>query len=130
MSKLPILMLIVLPLLSHSQTYEELCNRAVWEMDNKQIVLAITDYTFAILADSTHEQPYIGRALCLMAEGKWSLAIKDATSALTINPNQAVGYFIRGCAKGNLKQDGCEDLRRSSDLGYDLAIKAIEQYCR
>lgn len=90
---------------------------------------AIQDFTKAIELDNQNELAYVNRALCRMTSGSWALAIPDCNKAISINPNQAVAYFVRGCAKANIQKNGCADLRKSLDLGYPQAQMGLNRYC-
>ncbi|MFN3299388.1 MAG: tetratricopeptide repeat protein [Sediminibacterium sp.] len=99
-------------------------------MQVKDLEGAVFNFTTAIKLDPNYEMAYVNRALCRMAKGKWASAIPDCNKALEINPNQAVAYFIRGCAKANTKKNGCSDLYKSLDLGYSFSQNAISKFCK
>ncbi|MDX2189530.1 MAG: tetratricopeptide repeat protein [Bacteroidota bacterium] len=90
---------------------------------------AIKYYKQALQIEPKNERASAGIALAFMALGEWQKAIEYSTLAISINSKQAVAYFIRGCAKGNLGQDGCTDLSKSKSLGYEMANKGLLKYC-
>lgn len=125
-------LLLVLILLSaeiFAQNSSDYLESGTQKLRVKDISGAIVDFSKAISLDPNNELAYVSRALCRMATGNWSKAIPDCNKALSLNPNQAVALFVRGCAKANLKQNGCPDLRKSLDLGYSQASRALSQYC-
>jgi len=113
-----------------AQSSQEYLEKGKQEMNLKHIDKAIDYFTKAIRLDPKNELPYLNRALCRMTQGAWAMAIPDCNKAISINSKQAVAYFVRGCSKANLKMDGCTDLRRSLDLGFAMAQKGLDQFCK
>lgn len=91
---------------------------------------AIIDFTKALQINPKHELSLMNRALCYMTQGKWQLAIYDCDETVNINPKQAVAFFVRGSAKINSGRSGCQDLRKSLELGYQQALASIKKYCK
>lgn len=112
------------------ETADQYFDSGKQKLQLKDITGAVKDFTAAIKLNPEHELAYVNRAICRMSLGQWKQAIPDCTSAIRLNPNQAVGYFIRGCAKGNTKTNGCDDLRKSVELGYAQASMALSRYCK
>ncbi len=58
-------------------------------------------------------------------------AILDYNKSLEINPQYANAYFYRGMSKINVgqKENGCLDLSKAGELGYDNAYEKIKEYC-
>jgi len=49
-----------------------------------------------------------------------------------LNPDYALNYYKRGMVKlimGN-KQEGCSDLRKAYELGYEEALAQIQKNCK
>lgn len=99
------------------------------KMRLKDIEGALSDFSQVIRMNPKNELALVNRALIRMAQGKWEQALPDCNSALKINPQQAVAYFVRGCAKANTGKNGCDDLYKSLNLGYAMAQKGIKQFC-
>lgn len=114
---------------AYSQSDADYLRAGQEKMKQRDISGAISDFSQAIIINPKNEQALVNRALARMAQGKWDLAIPDCNTAIKLNPNQAVAYFVRGCAKANTGKSGCDDLYRSLNLGYSMAQKGINQYC-
>jgi tetratricopeptide (TPR) repeat protein len=125
-----ILQAIIIPSISsYAQTSSQYFEKGKHELDLKNFEAAIDDFGMAIKLNTKNEVAYVDRALCRMTRGEWVKAIPDCNKALSLNPSQAVAYFVRGCAKANLKRDGCDDLHKSLQLGFTMAQKGIDQFC-
>ena len=98
-------------------------------MRSRDIAGALVYFNVAISINPDYELAYVNRSLCRMAQGNWAKAIPDCNKAIELNPNQAVAYFVRGCAKANTGKNGCNDLHKSLDLGYSQAQMAINKFC-
>jgi tetratricopeptide (TPR) repeat protein len=121
---------VLISVLAYSQTSEDYYKAGKAELDVKNIPAAITEFNKAIELDPNNEMALVSRALCRMSQGKWQMAIPDCDKAISVNPRQAVAYYIRGCAKGNLHKNGCNDLKKSSELGWEPANTALNKYCQ
>jgi tetratricopeptide (TPR) repeat protein/Tol biopolymer transport system component len=58
-------------------------------------------------------------------------AISDYDTSIRFNPNFALNYFKRGMIKiiaGN-REEGCVDLKRADQLGFQGALEQIKKYC-
>jgi tetratricopeptide (TPR) repeat protein len=58
-------------------------------------------------------------------------AIGDYDTSIRLNPNFALNYFKRGMIKiitGN-REEGCADLRKADQLGFQGALEQIKKYC-
>jgi tetratricopeptide (TPR) repeat protein len=121
---------LILTTYSYSQTAQQHLESGQSKMKLKDVSGALNDFNKAISINPKFEQAIMNRALCQMALGNWSLAIPDCDRAIKLNPNQAVAYFVRGCAKSNTGKQGCEDLNKALELGYTKASLAINQYCK
>lgn len=82
---------------------------------------AIAKYTEAILANPTKAVFFANRAECFLRLKKPNAAIKDATRALEINPDQAKAYKVRGTARRYLGyyEDALHDLYASQKVDFD-----------
>ncbi len=56
----------------------------------------------------------------------------DFTTSVELDPNDAKAFFNRGIAEYNLKMqaDGCLDLKKASELGYQDADEYISKVCK
>jgi tetratricopeptide (TPR) repeat protein len=57
-------------------------------------------------------------------------AIADYTKAIKVDPNYSEAYHNRGILSIRLGQseDGCLDVRKASELGYQLAHEMLGKY--
>lgn len=63
--------------------------------------------------------------------GNYNEAINDYTRALDYRPEFAEAQYNRGLSRlsSNLFSDGCQDLKESSELGYERAFKKYQAFC-
>jgi len=59
-------------------------------------------------------------------------AIADFTKTIELNPELDEAYYNRGMAKieSGAKENGCIDLKRSSELGYAKAKEDVAKWCK
>ncbi len=67
--------------------------------------------------------------------GKYKDAIDDLNKGLSINPNSdniSFSYYHRGLCKISLKDKvgGCNDLKKSCELGLTDACNELKEYCK
>ena len=62
----------------------------------------------------------------------YSGAIKDFTTVIVLNSNDAESYYKRGLAKValNYEESAMSDFQRAKELGYNKAETAINKYCK
>ena len=58
-------------------------------------------------------------------------AIDDYSRSIELNPNNKMSYFNRGLSKLGLKQkeNGCLDLSKAGELGFEFAYEVIKEKC-
>lgn len=58
-------------------------------------------------------------------------AIEDCNQSILLDPNFPAAFNTRGLAKIQLnrKEEGCLDLSKAGELGYDYAYVSIKKYC-
>ncbi len=89
---------------------------------------AIKDYSKVIelLPIRSHYESR-GRLKYLIKDYKG--ACKDFDKAIELNTDQKISYYFRGLCKIQLGLEGCEDLEKAAQLGYDKARAAIKKHC-
>ncbi|KAJ1394248.1 Thioredoxin-like superfamily [Sesbania bispinosa] len=93
---------------------------------------ALDQLTEAILLNPHSAILYATRASVFMKLKKPNAAIRDADTALKINPDSAKGYKIRGMSRAmlGLWEESVSDLHVASKLDYDeeigMALKKVE----
>nr|KYP67436.1 FAM10 family protein At4g22670 family [Cajanus cajan] len=93
---------------------------------------ALDQLTEAILLNPHSAILYATRASVFMKLKKPNAAIRDADTALKINPDSAKGYKIRGMSRAmlGLWEEAASDLHVASRLDYDeeidMALKKVE----
>lgn len=93
--------------------------------DNKS---AIEDLSKVIELNPKHSMAYYYRGVLKSNTQDLNGAILDFNMAIEINPSSAMAYYSRGTSKIILKQNGCSDLKKAAELGYeDKAL--IKKYC-
>ena len=108
--------------------------RAVAKTKLGEYKSAIQDFTKA----NTSNLPETFKAEVLMNRGAaktqvgdyWG-AISDFNISIEIDPTNPKTYYFRGIAKIilNQKENGCLDLSKSGELGYDEAYNTIKTQC-
>ena len=91
---------------------------------------ALAHYNKAIEYASEDGEIYLKRAILFGKKQNFSACITDLNSAIYYNPNASEAYYWRGVAKFNINQNPCSDLLKAKKLGYSVAEKAINSYCR
>jgi len=58
-------------------------------------------------------------------------AVEDYDRSIVLKPGFALNYFKRGMVKiiSGLKDEGCKDLHKAHEMGYEGAMEQIEKYC-
>lgn len=66
-----------------------------------------------------------------MIDDYWG-AIEDYNKTIELNPDHREAYYNRGLCKISLgrQESGCLDLSKAGELGYEMAYKAIQDFCR
>lgn len=91
---------------------------------------AIEDLTTAIRIKPI-EANYLIRGDCYMALENFSSAISDFSKAIEINPSSSNGYYSKGFAQiiFDQKEEGCLNIKKAHELGFDKVPTEIEEYC-
>lgn len=91
---------------------------------------AIHDYSMALQLDPMQAGVFQNRAIVWGYLNEFRKAVDDLNQAIRLDPNIAACYYLRGIALFEINQDGCPDLRRAQQMGYQDAKKALAHYCR
>jgi tetratricopeptide (TPR) repeat protein len=94
---------------------------------------AILDFNKALsLNPKINPQIYFERGSANFKLGKFHEAIQDFTESIELDPGNAKAFFNRGIAEYNLKMqsEGCSDLKKARDLGYEAADDYISKVCK
>ena len=87
---------------------------------------AISDYTRALELSTGGSQAdaanYVGRGMSHAQVGQMLEAVVDATQAISINPNFAAAYLLRGNAHHQLEDStgACQDWNQAANLYWQL----------
>jgi len=98
--------------------------------DMNELDKAMNYYNLAIASNTTDASYYLRRAIVYGKRKELNQSLNDLNTATSINPSYAEAYYWKGVVKVNLKQNPCEDLKRSADLGFDAALASLRNYCR
>nr|ACU23685.1 unknown [Glycine max] len=107
-------------------------SKAVDAMSQGNLDEALAQLTEAILLNPQSAILYATRASIYMKLKKPNAAIRDADTALKINPDSAKGYKIRGMSRAmlGLWEEAASDFHVASKLDYDeeisMALKKVE----
>ncbi len=93
---------------------------------------AISDYNKAIVIEPKNASAYFYRGYAKYYLNDFKGAIIDYTISIKFEPKNAATYYNRGLAKFKLKQknNGCIDMSKAGELGYEKAYEAIREYCQ
>tara|TARA_R110000868_G_scaffold337284_1_gene598150 strand:- start:129 stop:722 length:594 start_codon:yes stop_codon:yes gene_type:complete len=110
-------------------------DRAFLKSELKDYRGAIQDYSNAIEVHSGYatlwEEVFFGRAYCKSNIDDIDGAIEDYEMVFIHNPDDYVSHFNLGLLKiqKGLKDEGCLNLSKAGELGYEDAYKIISEYC-
>lgn len=92
---------------------------------------AIDDFTNELNVNPDYALAYNNRAWAKAELKNYKAAIKDYNNAIRIDSKLAVAYCNRGIAKVlfGKKEDGCKDISKSGELGYEKAYEYIKTLC-
>ncbi len=91
---------------------------------------AIQDFNKAIEKDPTNNTIYLNRGTAKLTMKDIQGAISDFTKVIQNEPNNYMAYFGRAAAKSlEDKKSGCNDLKKSSSLGFELAKRVFTAEC-
>lgn len=111
--------------------FEAYLERALLKDATGDFTGAIQDYSKVIELNPSMVVAYINRGFI-----KWSLkiyydAMNDFTEVIKKDPKNSDAYFYRGLIKHHLEQsdNGCSDLFKAKELGFDLSQEELENLC-
>ncbi|WP_453898135.1 tetratricopeptide repeat protein [Xanthocytophaga flava] len=107
-------------------------NRGVIYFQLNQFPEALQDFSKAILLNPQNHDYYYNRGTTKLRIQDVQGALDDFQHSIQVNPRFAKGYYTLGLEEllSKNKEDGCEHLHRSDELGYPEAKQAIEMYCK
>ena len=100
--------------------------RGTAHLSSQQPHEAISDYTRALELSTGASQAdaanYVGRGVSHSQVGQMLEAVVDATQAISINPNFAAAYLLRGNAHHQLENrtGACQDWNQAANLYWQL----------
>ncbi|MES2592748.1 MAG: tetratricopeptide repeat protein [Bacteroidota bacterium] len=99
--------------------------------DNGDWKGALNDYVNAIGYDSKNAKAYFCSGLARQNLKDYRTAIADFSKAIYFNHSDAASYYGRGICYYMLsnKSKCCFDLSKASELGFNDANQAIQNYC-
>lgn len=99
--------------------------------DWKKYDAAISDYDRVLQINKSYHYAYKARGMVKQLNKRFSEAVDDFTRYLIFEETDPSAYYYRGLAKigNNELLDGCLDLSKSAEMGYEAAEKAIKKSC-
>ena len=92
---------------------------------------AVEDLNKAIELRPKYLDAYYNRATVRMEMMDYGRAIADLDRVVELNSAHADAYLARGFSKyrQGLKEEGCVDMKKASNLGNEAAPKLLKQLC-
>lgn len=114
------------------RNFEIWFNRGLAREKLKDWTGAYADYTQAIELNEKFDKAWLGRGNVLTKQSKYNEAIEDYTVVILFRPDFALAFYNRAIAKDKLKlkADACDDLKRASELGYNVENKMRDRFCQ
>lgn len=94
----------------------------------KQYADAIKDFTKSLHLEP-NQKAFANRGYAYSLINQHKNAVEDYTKSLSINPNDGEIYYYRAKSLVTLgkKNEACEDLKKSGELGYTQSDKALKE---
>lgn len=105
--------------------------RATIYSDWKQYDAAIADYDKVLTVNKNYHYAFKARGMAKQLNRNFKDAIKDFSQYLTYEETDPSAYYYRGLSKigNNELLEGCLDLSKASEMGYEAAENAIKKSC-
>jgi tetratricopeptide (TPR) repeat protein len=114
------------------ENYARTCDmRGSFYTNARKYDLALKDYNEALRIKPGFAQAYYNRGVLYEQKKDDIAALRDYSSAIKIQPGFAEAYYNRGVVeyRQQKKEDGCNDFRKSAELGYAKARETLLQFC-
>jgi len=108
-----------------------LIHRGLFYKKKNNYIEALSDYDVVIKFETEIAEVYHNRGNLRVMIKDLKGALEDFNEALSVDENLAKTYFNRGVLKFLMgyPADGCMDIQRSRELGYEEAIDKVDLYC-
>jgi len=94
-------------------------------MNRGDMIGAISEFSQALLANQRDTEAYVGRGKAFLATGGYDLAMRDASIAIGISPENAMAYAIRGAVYHALSSQRVEDKEMLLNAALDDLNRAV-----
>ena len=98
-------------------------------IDTRYILDKMPDYKTAQNLELNSDLLFINRAIVYGQLGDFNNAISDLNNAIILNPQSSQSYYLRGVAKFQIGNGGCDDLLIAKQNNFPNADKALDNYC-
>jgi tetratricopeptide (TPR) repeat protein len=133
MKKIVVLLIgLCVPVLIFCQTAQDYSNYGLIKSKNSDYSGAIEDYNKAINLDPRFAEAYNRRGNAKRNLQDLNGALADYNKAIALDPKYAKPYNNRGLLEIQLghKEQGCLDLQKAAELGFQDANENIKMYCQ
>ena len=108
-----------------------LIHRGLYHKKINNYIEALSDYDVVIKNETGIAKAYHNRGNLRVMIKDLNGALEDYNEAISVDENLSITYFNRGVLNilmGN-PYEGCMDIQKSRELGYEEAVEKVDLYC-
>ena len=108
-----------------------LIHRGMYHKKKNNYIEALSDYDVVIKNTTGIAEAYHNRGNLRVMIKDLNGALEDFNEAISVDENLSITYFNRGVLRilmGN-PYEGCNDIQKSRELGYEEAVDKVDLYC-
>ncbi len=108
-----------------------LIHRGLYSKKINNYIEALTDYDVVIKNETGIAKAYHNRGNLRVMIKDFNGAMEDFNEAISVDENLSITYFNRGVLNilMGYPLEGCMDIQKSRELGYEEAMDKVDLYC-
>ena len=108
-----------------------LIHRGMYHKKKNNYIEALSDYDVVIKNETGIAEAYHNRGNLRVMIKDLNGALEDFNEAISVDENLSITYFNRGVLNilMGYPYEGCMDIRKSRELGYEEANEKVDLYC-